>query len=178
MAAVQLVEYQSSWPSQFQQVADQLRSVLANAEGVIEHIGSTSAPGLCAKPVLDVALGVASLAAAESAIPTLALNGFVYRPDYETSIPDRRYFVRPPGPSPKVHLHAVVLGGALWRQHLYFRDRLRHDNPLRDAYASLKQTLAASHPADKAAYTEAKAPFIQAVLATCPTRSQAAGNHA
>jgi GrpB-like predicted nucleotidyltransferase (UPF0157 family) len=90
---------------------------------VLEHIGSTSVPGLCAKPVLDVLLGVSSLGDVEASISALASAGFMYRPSYEVAIPDRRYFVRPEGETVRVHLHAVLLGGPLWQQHLYFRKR-------------------------------------------------------
>ncbi len=114
----------------------------------------------------DILLGVESLNDAEASIPTLATIGFDYRPEYEAQIPGRRYFVRPAGAAPRVHLHTVVRGGDLWRQHLCFRDRLRQDGELLHSYAGLKRSLAVAHAADKAAYTEAKAPFIQQVLAS------------
>lgn len=135
---------------------------------MIEHIGSTAVPGLCAKPVLDILLGAPALADVEALIPALTAQGFVHRPEYEQQIPDRRYFVRPADGGPRVHLHAVVRGGVLWRQHLHIRDRLRQDASLRHAYAALKQQLAVRHAADKSAYTEAKAPFLRALLASGP----------
>jgi GrpB-like predicted nucleotidyltransferase (UPF0157 family) len=116
--------------------------------------------------VLDLLLGVGSLGEAEAAIPALASAGFNYRPEYEVEIPDRRYFVRTMGQTLRVHLHVVVLGGLLWEQHLYFRNALRADPLLREQYATLKRTLAVAHAEDKAAYTEAKAPFIRQVLAS------------
>lgn len=173
MAEIQILEYQAAWPTVFGQVADLLRSAIAVPEAVIEHIGSTAVPGLCAKPVLDVALGVASLAAVEAAIPALSSRGFAFRPEYEDRIPGRRYFVRPACALSWVHLHAVVLGGVLWQQHLHCRDRLRGDAALRASYASLKRHLARVHATDKAAYTEAKAPFIRDLLSSCPTLATA-----
>jgi GrpB-like predicted nucleotidyltransferase (UPF0157 family) len=141
---------------------------------VLEHIGSTSVPGLCAKPVLDVLLGVSSLGDVEASISALASAGFMYRPSYEVAIPDRRYFVRPEGETVRVHLHAVLLGGPLWQQHLYFRNALRKEPLLLEQYAVLKRALAAAHAGDKAAYTEAKAPFIRQVLASNSPRSTSA----
>jgi GrpB-like predicted nucleotidyltransferase (UPF0157 family) len=173
MSELVLSEYQDTWPRQFVQVAE-LRAKVPAHDAILEHIGSTSVPGLCAKPVLDVLLGVSSLAEAEAAIPALASIGFVYRPEHEAAIPDRRYFVRPAGQTLRVHLHAVLLGGLLWRQHLHFRDALRQEPPLRKQYATLKRALAATHAGDKAAYTEAKAPFIRQVLASYPTRATSA----
>ena len=174
MSELQLVEYDDAWPSQFLRVAEQVRRAVPSPGTTVEHIGSTAVPGLCSKPVLDILLGVASLAEVEASIPALVAAGFVYRPEYESQIPDRRYFVKPSGDFPRVHLHAVGRGGALWRQHLHFRDQLRGDARLMLSYAALKRRLASLHPCDKNAYTEAKAPFVQQVLSACPARTTSA----
>jgi len=166
MTELVLSEYQDTWPQQFLRVDEQLRALVPVPGAVIETIGSTSVPGLCAKPVLDILLGVSSLGEVEAWIPSLRSAGFVYRPEYEVAIPDRRYFVRPEGQTARVHLHAVLFGGQLWQQHLYFRNALREETPLREQYATLKRGLAVAHAGDKAAYTEAKAPFIRQVLAS------------
>jgi GrpB-like predicted nucleotidyltransferase (UPF0157 family) len=169
MSELVLSEYQDAWPRQFLQVSEHLRSVFPLPGATYEHIGSTSIPGLCAKPVLDIVLGVSALREAEAAISAFGFTGFIYRPEYETAIPDRRYFVRAEGQTLRVHLHAVLLGGLLWQQHLYFRDQLRCDALLREEYAILKRGLAVAHAGDKAAYTEAKAPFIRRVLGSNST---------
>ena len=168
MPGLRISEYQETWPAQYALVAAEVRSAIAGSDIVLEHIGSTAVPGLRGKPVLDIAAGVTGLEGIEASIPTLARLGFTYRPEYEAQIPDRRYFVRAEGTTPRVHLHALLLGGDLWRQHLHFRDALRNDPALAQAYAALKQRLAVEHAADKAAYTEAKAPFIRQVLAAGP----------
>lgn len=165
MSAVSLSEYTSEWQTQFECVSAELASVLADSPGLaIEHVGSTSVPGLCAKPVIDLLIGVSSLKDIESRICMLQQLGFRYRPEHEKEIPDRRYFVREPGQRLRVHVHAVVTGSALWLGHLAFRDALRRDGHLAAEYASLKRTLALQHAHDKASYTRAKAPFIQSVL--------------
>ncbi len=164
MSSVRITEYQEAWPSQYAQVATELGSAFVPHAFALEHIGSTAVPGLCAKPVLDIVLGAATLHEVEVHIPALARRGYAYRPEYETQIPGRRYFVREEGETLRVHLHAVVLGGAHWLHHLGFRDALREDHGLMQSYAALKRHLAARHPDDKAAYTEAKAPFIRMVL--------------
>ena len=174
MSELQLVEYQDTWPSAFLRVAKQLHSALATHGANVEHIGSTAVPGLCSKPVIDILLGVTSLAEAEASIPALVAAGFVYRPEYESQISERRYFVRPSGALPRIHLHAVVVGGPLWQQHLCFRDQLRQDVQLLQSYAALKKRLAVLYAADKAAYTEAKAPFIRQVLDSCSPRTTSA----
>lgn len=164
MTQALVIEYQDVWPAQYAQVEAELRSVIALPGIVLEHVGSTAVPGLCSKPVLDIVLGVAALDDMEAAAPALAQIGFNYRPEYQLQIPDRRYFVRAEGKTPRVHVHAVTLGGTLWRQHLRFRDALREDPVLRQSYAALKRRLAVVHIADKTAYTEAKTPFIRRVL--------------
>jgi GrpB-like predicted nucleotidyltransferase (UPF0157 family) len=121
--------------------------------------------------VLDVALGVGTLREAEAAIPAFASAGFTYRPEYETAIPDPRYFVKPESTSLRVHLHAVVLGGLLWQQHLHFRDQLRREMRLREDYSALKRQLAVVYAGSKAAYTEGKAPFIRQVLSSLATQA-------
>jgi GrpB-like predicted nucleotidyltransferase (UPF0157 family) len=168
MPQVRIVDYQDAWPALFVQVAAGIRSAIPFPGVVIEHVGSTAVRGLCAKPVLDIALGVTALDQIEAGIPALARLGFTYRPEYEAIIPDRRYFVRPEGQAPRVHLHAVVLGSRLWLEHLAFRDALRENQDLAMAYAALKRRLAEVHAADKAAYTDAKAPFIRHVLDSGP----------
>lgn len=168
MTDVRLIEPDPAWPVVAAHIADEIRAAGAPVWGAapvaLAHIGSTAVPGLCAKPVIDLLLGVTELSQALDAGPALARAGYLYRPEHEADLPDRRYFVRPAGATPRVHLHAVVRGGPLWRQHLRFREALRDDPALRDAYAALKRTLAATHADDKAAYTRAKAPFIRQVL--------------
>lgn len=164
VATLRVIEYQDAWPRQYAEVEAELRSALAMPGFILEHIGSTAVPGLCAKPVLDVALAVGALTDVEAEIAGLARLGFVYRPGYEQHLPDRRYFVRDEGRVPRVHLHAVVLGSRLWLQHLQLRAALRDNAALTQAYAALKRHLAVAHAADKAAYTAAKAPFIEQAL--------------
>lgn len=170
MGSVQLAEPNPDWPRQFNAAATELRSAMADATCVVEHIGSTAMPGLCAKPVLDLLLGVKELAAIEVRMTALAMLGYRYRPDYEDQLPQRRYFVRDASAGlPRIHLHGLVADGEHWRAHLAFRDALRNDRALAQRYGQLKRELAERHAADKAAYTAAKAPFIFEVLAAHPS---------
>jgi GrpB-like predicted nucleotidyltransferase (UPF0157 family) len=165
---VVLSEYQSQWPANFSVAAAEIEAVFSGVPSAIEHIGSTSVVGLCAKPVIDMLLGVESLSSVEPRIPNLAKLGYKYRPEYEREIPERRYFVRPANLLPRIHLHAVEVGSRIWREHLVFRNALRATPSLAVQYARLKRELAVSHSHDKAAYTNAKAPFIAQVLASNP----------
>lgn len=159
MAGVTLSPWQPHWPQQAEAVAAELQALWPQAR--VEPIGSTAVPGLCAKPVLDLMIGVAHLAELDPA----RLPGWRYRPEYEAELPERRYFTRDAAAGwMRVHLHGLVLGATPWRRHLLLRDRLRADPDLRDAYARLKTQLALQYAGNKAAYQAAKAPFILETL--------------
>ncbi len=165
MSGVIICPYSGEWPALFAGIRAELRSVWAPIDVAIEHIGSTSVPGLAAKPVIDVLLGARSLAGIEAKVAPLGALGYAYVPKYEVELPERRYVVKASATSLRVHLHAVEHESRLWQDHLAFRDRLRADAGLRDQYQALKLRLAEAHAGDKAAYSEAKGPFIRSVLA-------------
>jgi GrpB-like predicted nucleotidyltransferase (UPF0157 family) len=160
-----VLAYCDRWPVHFGAIRGELMQAFDGASIEIEHIGSTAVPGLCAKPVVDVLVGAASLAVIEAAIPRLDGAGFRYVSRHEAELPMRRYFVKAEGEAPRVHVHGVCTGSTIWHEHLRFRDALRTDPVLRGAYAQLKRELARIHSDDKSAYTAAKAPFIRQVLA-------------
>ncbi len=166
MSAVVVSPYSAGWPVLFQAIREELLSIFEPVPVAVEHIGSTSVPGLAAKPVIDVLLGANTLADIEAKIGALDGAGFLYVPKYEREIPLRRYFVKSPPSSLRVHLHGVEQGGQIWRDHLTFRNALRNDSDLRDQYQSLKLRLATEFADNKSAYTDAKGPFIQSVLAS------------
>ncbi|GAB3252978.1 GNAT family N-acetyltransferase [Chitinimonas naiadis] len=165
--AVILQDYQPDWPERFAAYRSQLAGIFAGAEVAIEHIGSTSVPGLAAKPIIDILLGSDGLAVYESRIPGLAKAGFEYVDKYEDQLPERRYFVLRKGSEPLCHVHAVVLGSAFWREHLAFRDALRSRPTVQQAYLDLKRDLAQMHAHDRQAYAAAKSPFIRSVIDAC-----------
>jgi GrpB-like predicted nucleotidyltransferase (UPF0157 family) len=158
-----VVPYDPAWPCRFDDEAAAIGRAFAGSGAVIEHIGSTAVPGLGAKPVIDIMVGVRSLEDAERRIGALEAVGYAYVSKYEAQLPERRYFRRPRvGPS-ACHLHCVVHGGVFWIRHLAFRDYLRAHPESADAYDALKRALAAR--VGKAAYTDAKGPFIERILA-------------
>lgn len=165
MSLVVVSPYSSEWPNVFRNLKDDLIRLFAPTPITVEHIGSTSVPGLAAKPVIDVVLGAASLADIETKISLLGENGYEYVSKYENEIPERRYFVKSAAGSLRVHIHAVESGSRLWREHLAFRDALRSDSSLRAQYQLLKLQLAEQFVNNKSAYSAAKNPFIESVLA-------------
>lgn len=165
MSSIVLSPYSHEWPKIFARERDLLVPAFNPISFEVEHIGSTAVPGLTAKPVIDILLGAASLAAIESRIDHLGAIGYEYVTKYERELPLRRYFVKSSTASNRVHLHAVERGTRIWREHLAFRDMLRSDSRLCSSYEALKKDLAANFSGDKAAYSAAKAPFIQSALA-------------
>ncbi|MEN3030035.1 GrpB family protein [Chromobacterium amazonense] len=163
---LQIVPYRPGWPQRFEQAAATIRAALDKLgnQAVIEHIGSTAVPGLCAKPIIDIMLGLPRLSDLEPYFAALSAIDFNHQPQMAAAMPDRHYFTQPAHPPRQVHLHAVALDSGFWRDKLLFRDALREDAQLRERYAALKQELAQYYGDDRAGYTEAKSGFINAAL--------------
>lgn len=158
---VRVVPYDPEWPRLFQLEVDRLIAALAPMPVVLEHTGSTSIPGLAAKPILDILAGFVEGAPIDAYIERLVGCGYVHRG--EQGIPGREFFRR--GEPRAYHIHLARIGSHFWRQHLAFRDYLRTHPAIRDEYARLKYDLAARFPRDRGAYIDAKGPFVQRVLA-------------
>ena len=159
---VVVVPYDPGWPEQFRTVRDGL---LAALEGVpvrsIEHVGSTSVPGLAGKPRIDVDVVVAG----EHLLSTReALEAAGHTWLGELGVPDRHAF-RAPDREPPRNVYVAVDGCLALRNHLAVRDLLRRDARLRDAYGRLKIELAERDYADVDQYVIDKSPMIQRILA-------------
>jgi GrpB-like predicted nucleotidyltransferase (UPF0157 family) len=161
---VELSAYSPMWPAVFEIERERLARIFAADAVAIEHIGSTAVPGLGAKPIIDVMLGASAIAVVEARIAQLTASGYRYVPELEKSSPERRYFVKPDGQPGSFHLHAVVTSSSYWREHLAFRDALRDNAALAEEYWKLKRRLAARHPNDRTAYTDAKSAFVRSVV--------------
>ncbi len=162
---VVLVPYDPAWPRRFAEERDTVARALGEHAVAIEHVGSTAVPGLLAKPTIDIMVGIRRLAEAPACIAALEPLGYEYRPDVGAEIPDRRYFDKGLPGSRTHHLHLVEFGGAFWMRHLLFRNFLRAHPDRAAAYSALKTELAAKLTQDRAAYTDAKGPFIDAAVA-------------
>lgn len=162
---VRIVDYDPSWPAGFEAECEALAPVFAGAEVTIEHIGSTAVPGLAAKPILDILIGAASLEVFEARVPDLAELGYGYVPEFEATLPMRRYFQKPAASGQTHHLHCVEKGGDFWRDDLLFRDFLRAHPETAAEYAELKRDLARKYGQDREGYTDAKTAFIESVKA-------------
>jgi GrpB-like predicted nucleotidyltransferase (UPF0157 family) len=166
-----VVPYRTEWPELFAREAALLARIFARADAVIEHIGSTAVSGLGAKPIIDIMIGVTSLAEAEARVDELASVEYEYVPEYEAELPQRRYFRKPFRRPRTHHLHIVVYGSEFWTNHILFRDYLRDHPDVADVYYELKQRLSAASRETGADYTQAKTPFVAEVLALAARQS-------
>jgi GrpB-like predicted nucleotidyltransferase (UPF0157 family)/pimeloyl-ACP methyl ester carboxylesterase len=156
---VDLVPYDPGWADAFAAERDEIAQVLGHRALAIEHIGSTAVPGLAAKPVIDIVVGVDDMTTGRDAAARLRSAGYAWwRGNPEDA--DFAYLLRAADGTRLHHVKVAVRGGQRWREWVAFRDALRADPVLRDEYAALKRRLAAVHAGDREAYTEAKGGFI------------------
>jgi GrpB-like predicted nucleotidyltransferase (UPF0157 family) len=161
-ARIVVCPYDELWPAEFVRVREELRSVLPDGPLAIEHVGSTSVPGLAAKPIIDVMVTVPDLDGAIGLVPAIESLGFEYRAPEE--LPDRHYFRRIVNGVRLHHLSLAEPDSRHARNTLLFRDALREDARLAAEYAALKRRLAEEVGHDRLAYLNGKTEFILAVL--------------
>ena len=170
MQLVKIVPYQAGWPAEFQMLAAPLRTTLGNLALRIDHIGSTSVPGLAAKDVIDIQISVAAL----DQHVVAAVQSVGYKQG-EGSWNDHRppgfggsdsewekLFFQPPPEQRRTNTHVRVLGRANQRYPLLFRDYLRTHPATAEAYAELKRRLA-DHLADPQTYPYVKDPAVDLI---------------
>jgi GrpB-like predicted nucleotidyltransferase (UPF0157 family) len=163
---VELVEHDPSWSELYEQEAAKLRPIFDDGVVAIEHIGSTSVPGLCAKPIVDVLIGLRELELTDEQIAAMAEHGYHFLGEH--GLPGRLFFRKQPRTH---HVHVVEYGGDHWERQVTFRDALRSDEEERKRYDAFKRRLAAEgHPWE--VYTEMKTPFIREVEARARARGE------
>lgn len=157
---IRIAEYDAQWPVTFERWRDRVRDVLGDAAVRIEHIGSTSVPGLPAKPIIDIQISVHDLEDESRYVPGLEHVGVQLRSRDAL----HRYF-RPFAGQPRdAHVHVCATGSAWERDHLLFRDYLRGNADARERYAAAKREAAALWADDGWAFTDAKTEVILGIL--------------
>lgn len=156
-----LAEPAPEWASLYAEEAARISAALGAGVLAIEHYGSTSIPGIKAKPIIDLLVGVPRLGDALNHIGAMEALGYDYAA--HAGVPDHHIFGKGVA---RTHLaHFVEHEGASWGECLRFRDRLRADPELARAYERLKVELAVRYPQDRATYTAGKTAFVTNVLA-------------
>jgi GrpB-like predicted nucleotidyltransferase (UPF0157 family) len=155
---VVIADYDPAWPERFAAERERIRAALGPQALRIEHIGSTSVPGLAAKPIVDILVGVADPDDAAALDPALAAAGYELR----VLEPGHRMFRTP---AHDVHVHVWRDDGPEVARYLAFRDRLRSSPEDRAAYESRKRELAAREWEEMNFYAEAKSDVVEAIIA-------------
>ena len=162
---VVLVPYEEAWPSLFEEERAHIEDAVGPWMEEIEHIGSTAVPGLAAKPVIDIMVGVRSLEDTPALVARLETIGYEYVPELEQQMPFRRYFRKLTGGQRTHHIHLVERSdAAFWDRHVLFRDYLRAHPEVAERYTRLKYEVSDRFREDRVAYTDAKTDFIAEVV--------------
>jgi GrpB-like predicted nucleotidyltransferase (UPF0157 family) len=156
-----IADYDPTWPEKFHEHEAVIATALGPSAVRIEHIGSTSVPGLAAKPIIDILLVVANSAEEESYLSDLLGAGYELRVR-EPEFHEHRMFRTP---ARDVHVHVLSLGCPEVERYLVFRDRLRSHAADRQSYEATKRRLAAQPWPDMNAYAEAKTECIEGIIA-------------
>lgn len=160
-ATIHLAEYDPTWPALFEREAKRIRATLGTKALRIEHVGSTSVPGLAAKPLIDIDLVVADSSDEDAYVPELEAAGYVLRirePDWY----EHRLFK---GPDTNVNVHTFSDGCKEVERMVAFRDWLRTHDGDRMLYESAKRELAASEWRYVQSYADAKSKVVEEIVA-------------
>ena len=159
-----VVDYDSQWPSLFEQEKERLMATVVSYLPMVEHIGSTAVPGLAAKPVIDIGIGIRSLEDVSTLTPFIEKIDYVYEPALEQLLPERRFFWRGTPAIHTYHLHLAEADQPVLVRPLQFRDYLRKHPDEAAEYGALKKQLAKSCGQDMEAYVTGKTAFIESVM--------------
>jgi len=158
---IYLADYDPAWPDLYQREAARIRGLLGERALLLEHCGSTSVPGLAAKPIIDIVLGVADPADESAYVPAMEAGGYVLRirePDWL----EHRVFK---GPDTDVNLHVFAADSPEIVRMLAFRDRLRSNDDERARYQATKRELAAGEWTYVQDYADAKGEVVEEIIA-------------
>jgi GrpB-like predicted nucleotidyltransferase (UPF0157 family) len=171
---VEIVAYRPGWAEEFRQIAGELERALGALQLRIDHIGSTSVPGLPAKDVIDVQVTVAALDPLAPLEAAFQRAGYFLRPEIRcdhrppgTTGPDtdwEKHFAIPPAGQRPTNVHVRAAGRPNQRYALLFRDYLRAHPAAAAAYAEVKRQLAVYHAADIQAYVTIKDPVCDVIM--------------
>lgn len=159
---VQLENYTSEWVKSFEKEKKLLNKVLKGKILSVEHVGSTSIPGLKSKPIIDICVGVKNLEDVLQFEPLLKPYGYHFRG--HQGVMDRYFFAKGPEENRTHYVHFETIDSDSYSNHILFRDYLiRHPEYIKK-YEELKESLAEQYPEERSKYTAGKADFIQSVI--------------
>lgn len=157
--SVILVESQEEWSNEFASEKKRLLGYLGRMIVAIQHIGSTSVPGLVAKPIIDILVSVLKDVDFVDVKRILESHGYEYRENGSSE--EKMLLVKGPAENRTHYVHVTHEGSRTWQETISFRNVLRSNRTIRKEYGKLKQRLAALYPFDRPAYTAGKESFIE-----------------
>ncbi len=183
---ITITRYSPDWAKQFARLKKEIAEILKDLNPAIEHIGSTSIPGLSAKPVIDIQIGLRSADDFPLVEKRMMAHHYIYYEVFNSSMPNRRLFVRLKGKDdyklfPKkftnpenipheeinkyrhAHVHVWQVGTSDWNRHLAFRDYLMANPELKQQYEDLKMKLSLRDWKHGMEYNDGKDEFIKRV---------------
>jgi len=166
---IHVVDYDPNWPALFEAEKALILTVLKKTI-LIEHFGSTSVPGLAAKPIIDISIGVSDLEQGRQYLPALESLGYTYEPSLEAEIATRLFLWKGTALVHTHHISIEVPGTPVWLEHIVLRDYLRGDPNEARRYQELKRELASLCLTDTEAYLHGKTAFILSCLAKAKTQ--------
>jgi GrpB-like predicted nucleotidyltransferase (UPF0157 family) len=170
--AIVVMDYDPAWAERFRQEETKIRAALGEAALAIEHIGSTSVPGLAARPIVDILLVVEDSSDEASYVPALESAGYVLRvrePDFH----EHRMFRTP---AKDVHVHVFSPGSPEIKRYLLLRDHLRENDEDRELYVRTKRDLASKDWPSMDHYDEAKTEVIEGIITRAAARRSSREN--
>lgn len=158
---IEVVPYDPAWPAQFEAIAAPIRAKLSPLALGVEHVGSTSVPGLAAKPIIDLDVVISSRLQLPEVVSKLTELGYVH--EGNLGIPGREAFMWPDG-NGRHHLYVCSVNTPNLHYHLLFRDYLRQHPDKALEYGQLKEKLARQYPGDMDGYSEGKQDLISRLM--------------
>lgn len=158
---VKIYPYSLKWQKEFEKEKKRLLNALGDKVIDIQHIGSTSVPGLDAKPIIDLSIGIRRFKDAEKLVKPLSKLGYYF----ERKFQKQRFFAKGPEIKRTHYLHIMRYNGVKWKNDKMFRDYLKTHPKRVFEYVNLKKRLAEKFPNDRQRYSEGKNNFIKETLA-------------
>ena len=158
---ITLVEYNSDWPKAFEQECSLLFQAMDDSVAKIEHICSTSVPGLLSKPIIDIMVGLHAFSIADNLVPEIVNLGYTYFSEFEDVMPNRWFFKKLIDGTATHHIHMTEIDSEFWQRHLLFRNYLRSNSKAAEKYALLKKELAERDWEESNDFAKAKTEFIK-----------------
>ena len=155
---IRIVDHDPEWPRLARAELDRVAAALGDAAVRLEHVGSTSVPGLGAKPIIDMQVSVVDIERHEDYVGPLEALGYLFAPD--PAFPDYHYFARPHARPRTHHLHVCEHGSHQELRHVAVRDYLCAHPDEAARYEALKRELVRRHPEDRLAYVAGKDGFM------------------